>query len=89
MLRINDPQKHTREFDDIIINFQCVQDLVFLRAMNSKQSVLSNSTLIRYRYKFKFERVFFYSVYQKELNPLKFKSSTSYYINFAALNASN
>ena len=46
MLRINDPQKHkslyTWELSDVIINFQCVQDLLFLRIINSKQPVLSN-----------------------------------------------
>ena len=47
MLRINDPQKHRVLYiiyDVIIINikFQCVQDLLFLRIINSKQSELSN-----------------------------------------------
>ena len=46
MLRISDPQKHkvlyTWELYDVIINFQCVQDLLFLRIINSKQSELSN-----------------------------------------------
>ena len=46
MLRINDPQKHkvlyTWELYDIIINFQCVQDLLFLWIINLKQSELSS-----------------------------------------------
>ena len=46
MLRINDPQKrkvlYTWELHDVIINFQCVQDLLFLRIINWKQSVVSN-----------------------------------------------
>ena len=46
MLRINDPQKHkdlyTWELYDVIINFWCLQDLVFLRIINSKHSALSN-----------------------------------------------
>ena len=45
MLRINDPQKHkvlyTWELYEVITNFQCVQDLVFLRIINSKQPLLS------------------------------------------------
>ena len=50
MLRlINDPQKHkilyTSELCDIIINFQCVQDFLFLWIINSKQSVLSIANL--------------------------------------------
>ena len=46
MLRINDQQKHkvlyTWELNDVIINLQCVQDLSFLRIINSDQSELSN-----------------------------------------------
>ena len=46
MLRINDLQKHkvlyTRELYDVIVNFQCVQDLLFLQIIESKHSVLSN-----------------------------------------------
>ena len=46
MLRISDPQKHkvlyTWELYDVIINFQCVQDLLFLRIINLKQSELSS-----------------------------------------------
>ena len=42
MLRMNDPLKHkvlyTWELYDVIINFQCVQELLFLRIINSKQS---------------------------------------------------
>ena len=42
MLRLDDPQKHkvlyTWELYDVIVNFQCVQDLLFLRIINSKQS---------------------------------------------------
>ena len=45
-LRINDPQKHKVlykwELYDFIINFKCVQDLLLLRTINSKQSELSN-----------------------------------------------
>ena len=41
MLRINDPQK-TWELYDVIINFQCVQDLLFLRIINLEQSELSS-----------------------------------------------
>ena len=53
MLRINDPQKHkvlcTLELYDVIINFQRVQTLLFLRIINSEQSLLSNYyTSIRY-----------------------------------------
>ena len=48
MLGINDPQKHkvlyTWELYDAIFNFQRVQDLLFLRIINLKQSV----TTIRY-----------------------------------------
>ena len=33
---------YTWELYDVIINFQCVHDLLFLRIMNSKQSELSN-----------------------------------------------
>ena len=57
MLRINDPQKHkvfyTWELYDVIINFHCVQDLVFLRIIHSEHSELSaNFTACR---KFKFQ----------------------------------
>ena len=42
MHRINDRQKHkvlyTWKLYDVISNFQCVQDLGFLRIINSKQS---------------------------------------------------
>ena len=42
ILRTNDPQKHkilyTWQLYDVIINFQCVKDLLFLRIINSKQS---------------------------------------------------
>ena len=45
MLRIGDPQKHkvlyTWDLYEVITNFQCVQDLVFLRIINSKQPLLS------------------------------------------------
>ena len=44
MLRINDPQKHkvlyTWELYDVIINFHCVEDLVFLRIIHWKHSEL-------------------------------------------------
>ena len=51
MLRINDSQKHkslyTWELCDVIINFQCAQDLLFWRIINSKllQYVIDNLNL--------------------------------------------
>ena len=33
MPQINDPQKH-KDFYEVIINFSCVEDLVFLRIIN-------------------------------------------------------
>ena len=46
MLQINDPQKHkalyTWELYDVIIDFHYVQDLLFLRIINSKQQFSSN-----------------------------------------------
>ena len=44
--RINDPQKYKflyrRELYDVIIDFQCVQNLPSLGIINSRKSVLSN-----------------------------------------------
>ena len=44
-IRINDPQKHkvlyTWQLHDDIINYQYVEDLLFLRIINSKLSELS------------------------------------------------
>ena len=40
--KILSKHKNAWELYDVVSNFQCVQDLVFLRIINSKQSVLSN-----------------------------------------------
>ena len=46
MLQINDLQKHkvlyTWELYDVIIDFQCVQDVLLLQIINSKQQFSSN-----------------------------------------------
>ena len=62
MLRINDPQKHkvlyTWELYEVITNFQRVQDLVFLRIINSK-----NITMCYSQFEFKRFSSFLYALY--------------------------
>ena len=63
MFRINDPKKHKVlykwELYDVIINFQCVQDLVFLRIINFKHSEFRAVKLLQ----FEFVRVQFFFIH--------------------------